>query len=118
MSIEQESHCEREKEQAWLHQNHMIESLLECGIQVYAQRLESISDTFKSENHTLCCIDEGTPFGDMRCAGSGILLEGEERRIFIKNLKEAGVKEVTSHVSCGAAGLYREKKGIIDKTTD
>ncbi|NQV89949.1 hypothetical protein HQ487_00905 [Candidatus Uhrbacteria bacterium] len=115
MSIEHKG-LHKEMEASWEEQERVIRSVLDQGIEAYTASLEGLSKAFETEDHTLCCIDEGAPFGDMRSAGSGILLEGEERTVFIQKLKDAGVKEVTSHEACGAAGLYREQKGITDKS--
>lgn len=105
-------------EHEWGEQSEVIGSILEQGMQVYADLIEGVDAAFKTKKHTLCCIDDGTPFGDMRSAGSGILMEGENRAKFIAKLKRAGVKEVTSHAGCGAAALCREKMGLTDKSID
>lgn len=115
MSIEHEG-SRQEMEAYWENQERMIRAVLQQGFEAYTASLDQSSRAFETEDHTLCCIDEGAPFGDMRSAGSGMLLEGEERVLFIKRLRSAGVKEVTSHEACGAAGLYREQKGITDKS--
>lgn len=105
-------------EQEWKKQSVILKAVLERGMQDYAGSLEGVEAAFETKDHTLCCIDEGAPFGDMRSAGSGILMEGEVRMKFISELKRAGVKEVTSHAGCGAAALYREKMGFTDKSVD
>lgn len=116
MHHEQEHAAQLELE--WRNQSATLKAIRKQGMQAYVDSLEGIEEAFESDDHTLCCIDEGTPFGDMRSAGSGILLEGEDRAKFIEELKRAGVKEVTSHTGCGAAALYREKMGITDKSVD
>lgn len=106
------------REQEWNRQSLTIEAVLSQGMQAYTDSLGGVEAAFETQDHTLCCIDEGTPQGDMRSAGSGILMEGEDRAKFIEELKRAGVKEVTSHAGCGAAALYREKMGLTDKSVD
>jgi hypothetical protein len=105
-------------EQEWVKQSATLEAIVSQGMQGYADSLEGSEAAFETKDHTLCCMDEGTPQGDMRSAGSGILMEGEDRAMFIQELKRAGVREVTSHAGCGAAALYREKMGITDKSVD
>ena len=107
-----------ETESAWHEQEAKLKAIYEHGFEAYAEKLDNAKEAFENNEHKLCCIDEGVPEGDMRAAGSGILMEGEARAEFIKKLKAAGVKEVTSHAGCGAAGLFREKMGITDKTAD
>lgn len=116
MDPEHEHQAQREQE--WEAQSETLRAILDRGMQEYTSSLEGVQASFETGNHTLCCIDEGTPFGDMRSAGSGILMEGEDRAKFIEELKRAGVKEVTSHAGCGAAALYREKMGLTDKSVD
>ncbi|MBI5370209.1 hypothetical protein HZA85_03415 [Candidatus Uhrbacteria bacterium] len=117
MSMEHE-HEAFEKEKSWKDQDAMIQQILQEGMQAYVTELEDAEQAFETSEHTLCCIDEGVPAGDMRSAGSGILLVGADRAAFIEELKKAGVKEVTSHVGCGAAALYREQRGLTDQTVD
>lgn len=116
MNHEQEHQAQLEHE--WKRQSAKLDAILNRGMQAYTDNVEGVEAAFETGEHTLCCIDEGTPFGDMRSAGSGILMEGEDRATFITNLKKAGVKEVTSHAGCGAAALYREKMRITDKSVD
>lgn len=116
MNSEHEHQAQLEHE--WKKQSVTIESLLSQRMQTYADSVEGVDGAFQTKEHVLCCIDEGTPFGDMRSAGSGILMEGGDREKFIEELKRAGVKEVTSHAGCGAAALYREKMGLTGKSVD
>lgn len=68
--------------------------------------------------HSTCaCIDEGTPFGTIRLAGSGILHPGGAEAV-AKILLEAGAKEVTSHYGCGAAERWTENNGGELKDAD
>lgn len=116
MNPEHEHQAQLEHE--WKKQSLTIEAILSQGMEAYAQSVEGVDAAFETEDHTLCCIDEGTPFGDRRSAGSGILVEGDDRATFIENLKRVGVKEVTSHAGCGAAALYREKMGLTGQSVD
>ncbi len=94
----------------------VIKRILQEGMDKYLKSLPESEKAFEEGEHKLCCIDEGTPMGDFRSAGSGILTEGEDRKAFIEALKKSGVESVTSHEGCGAAALYKEQKGITDKT--
>lgn len=68
--------------------------------------------------HSTCaCIDEGTPFGTIRLAGSGILQPGGAEAV-AKILLEAGAEEVTSHDGCGAAALWTKNNGGDEKAAD
>ena len=116
--MDQEHEHQFQLEQEWKKQSAVMDLILRDGFQSYAVSLTDAETAFETEDHTLCCIDEGTPFGDMRSAGSGILMEGQDRETFIEELKRAGVREVTSHAGCGAAVLYREKMGITNKSVD
>ena len=117
MNIEHESHAVQ-KEHEWLKGQEKISGILEQGMESYVDQMPDLENAFVEGDHTLCCMDEGVAQGDMRSAGSGILTEGPEREAFIAKLKAAGVKDVTSHEGCGAAGLYKEKHGITDMTVD
>jgi hypothetical protein len=117
MSFEQESNM-LEQEHEWVKQQQMIDAILKSGMEAYARELPDVTKAFEGEDHTLCCMDEGTPLGDMRSAGSGILTEGDERSAFFQSLKKAGIDRVKSHTGCGAAALYREQHRITDQTVD
>ena len=116
--MNQEHEHQAQLEHEWKKQSGALDVIFKNGMQAYVDSLDGVESAFETEDHTLCCIDEGTPQGDRRSAGSGILMEGEDRAKFIQELKRAGVKEVTSHAGCGAAMLYREKMGITDKSVD
>lgn len=110
-------HQER-KDEEWQKQAEVMREIFAYGMQQYANKFENFLSAFESKNQTLCCIDEGVPFGNIRSAGSGVLAEGDHRTEFLRNLKNAGVTDVKSHAGCGAAALYKEKLGITDKTVD
>lgn len=107
-----------QRESEWHNQQQTIHEILSCGIQSFVDRTENIDQVFKTNEHRLCCIDEGVQNGDMRSAGSGILSEGIGRVYLIKKLKAAEVREVTSHAGCGAVELFMKKNGITDKSID
>ena len=117
MHLESESHT-MEIESEWMKQAKTIQKILEQGFENFAAGISDIEKAFDGGEPTLCCMDEGTPMGDMRSAGSGILTSGEERQIFLAKLKASGLKDVTSNAGCGAASLYRERNNITDKTVD
>jgi hypothetical protein len=106
------------KIQEWNKQETKIAAMLKDGAQVFARRIQDFERAFGDKRKVLCCIDEGTPFGVMRSAGSGMLTKGDERAVFLRALKEAGVESVMSHAHCGAAGLYRSLNNITDKSVD
>ena len=107
-----------EKEASWMRQEKDIQAILEKGAESFMFEIPNLEVAFEGGEQTLCCMDEGTPIGDMRSAGSGILTEGEQRTAFVKALKAAGVKEVTSHAGCGAAALYRKRHGLDEMSVD
>ena len=117
MNVEHESHAVQ-KEHEWMQQQETISAILEQGMEKFVDDIPNLENAFEGQEHTLCCMDEGVPQGDMRSAGSGILTEGAQREEFIAKLRAAGIKDVTSHEGCGAAGLYRERHGITDRTVD
>ncbi|MBI5793791.1 hypothetical protein HZA87_01750 [Candidatus Uhrbacteria bacterium] len=117
MIVEHESHSVQ-KEHEWLRQQEVISKILDHGMEAYVDQIPDLEQAFDSNEHTLCCMDEGVALGDLRSAGSGILTQGAERAAFIAKLKAAGVKDIMSHEGCGAAGLYRDRHGITDKTVD
>lgn len=117
MSIEHENFV-MEKESEWMQGQKDISRILESGMEEFTNQIERVEKAFEVGEHTLCCMDEGTPMGDMRSAGAGILTQGEDRTFFIQTLKHAGVMEVKSHTGCGAAALFREQYGMTDKTID
>jgi len=111
-------HVHLQRESEWQRQHAIIHSILQSGMKEYACNIPGIHRAFECEDRTLCCIDEGTPVGNMRSAGSGILTAGDEREAFFAIHKAAGIEAVTSHTGCGAAALYRELQNITDKTVD
>ncbi|MFA6324769.1 MAG: hypothetical protein WCX46_00895 [Candidatus Paceibacterota bacterium] len=98
---------EQEKSNLFIGQQNLFDQIYKNGFQNYTQGLPSINEAF-IENHSMCCIDEGTPHG-IHSAGSGILRDKEE---VLTSFRDAGVTEITSHDGCGAAGLYAKSKGL------
>lgn len=106
------------KKEEWDKQEAIVSVMLKDGAQAVVRRVVNFERAFSDERKVLCCIDEGTPVGIMRSAGSGMLTEGEDRSEFLSALKKAGIQSVTSHAHCGAAGLYRARNSITDKSVD
>ncbi len=116
--MEKHEAIDMEKEARWLEHNAAMQKLIQEGVEAAMADIPNLEQAFVGEEPTLCCMDEGTPMGNMRSAGSGILTEGEERTAFVGALKAAGVKEVTSHAGCGAAALYRKRHGLEKMSVD
>ncbi len=79
-----------------------------------------VMTAFKQKTGCVCCMDDRTEDGQLRLAGSGILL-AEEIGIdgIVEIIKKFKVEEVTSHDDCGAAKLYSKAKGLdMDKSDD
>lgn len=97
-------------EQEWEQENGIWGKIKDKGTKEYFLNLPEIKKCFK---HTaVCaCIDEGTPFGSARVAGSGILHPAGAEAV-ARMLLEAGIKEVTSHEGCGAAALWTKNNGL------
>ena len=85
------------------------------GMDAYLTSHPELHDSFNSQNHDLCCMDERTASGSLSTPGSGILIEGEEaQNAYAERLKAAGIEGVYSHNECGAAILYAKEHGIED----
>ena len=96
----------------WRGQKALFEKIHSYGIKEYAENL-GIEKAFASQNGVVTCMDEGTPQGDFRLAGSGILLGEEDARRLLEPYVEKGiVKEITSHDECGAAKIYAVQNGF------
>ena len=98
-------------EEYW-QESHAIFSLIyRSGIRDYLESLPILSEAFKLSDHSVRCIDEGTP-GGIHIAGSGILLSTDDKQAqlesLIEKLRSAGVDGTYSHEGCGAAKLYAE----------
>jgi hypothetical protein len=102
----------------WEKQGILVDSFLVNGVKIVVSKISDLDLAFADGPRILCCMDEGVPRGTMRSAGSGMLTEGDDRAVFLNALKSAGIEGVTSHVHCGAAGLYRAEHNITDKSVD
>ena len=78
-----------------------------------------IMTAFKEKTGCVCCMDDRTEDGQLRLAGSWILLAEEIWIDWVaKILKEHNVEEVTSHDDCGAARLYSKWKWLDVSKSD
>ncbi|MDQ7023857.1 MAG: hypothetical protein Q9M97_10340 [Candidatus Gracilibacteria bacterium] len=90
------------------------------GINEYIRMLGTgVMNAFKEKTGCVCCMDDRTEDGQLRLAGSGILL-AEEIGIdgVVKIMKDFDVDEVTSHDDCGAAKLYASNKNLDISKSD
>ncbi len=98
-------------EQSWNESQPIFSKIYTAGVKNYMENLPTIGDAFYLSDHSVRCIDEGTP-GGIHMAGSGILLSTPEKDAELARIKEelmnAGVDGVYSHEGCGAAALYAE----------
>jgi hypothetical protein len=113
MNMEQHHDHEHQKAELFLEQQHTMEQIYDKGFAAYAESI-NIADAFKQHDGCMRCMDEGTP-GGFHSAGSGILRKSEE---VIEAFRKAGVKKITSHDGCGAAGLYAKSKGLDASKSD
>lgn len=111
-------------EQYWAESQTIFSKINDMGLASYMESVPNLSDAFKLEDHSVRCIDEGTP-GGIHIAGSGILLSTEDKKNelerIIEELRGAGVDGIYSHEGCGAAKLYlsglpKEEQGKKDYT--
>jgi len=78
-----------------------------------------IMTAFKEKTGCVCCMDDRTEDGQLRLAGSWILLAEEIWIDWVaKILKNHDVEEVTSHDDCWAARLYSELKWLDVSKSD
>jgi len=105
-----------EKKIAWEAENEDIKNLLSQGAQIFFRKeFPDLKHAFLDKLECVVCMDEGTAHKDIGgeaklcMAGSGILYPAsseEERVQKVANLFNVlGIKDVTSHGGCGAAGL-------------
>lgn len=112
------NHQEKETEvfeRHWQESRALFSKIYKDGLRNYLGDLPELAEAFKLEDHSVRCIDEGTP-GGIHIAGSGILLSTKERKsqleMALEELRGAGADGVYSHEGCGAAKLYWE--GLSD----
>ena len=95
-------------------QQNIMSEVYKKGFRGYVEELPNLYESFIEHDHCVRCIDEGTP-GGFHSAGSGILREKIE---VIEAFKKAGVKEITSHDGCGAAGIYAKVHNLDSSKSD
>lgn len=105
-------HHKKEAKKYWDEQLSTFEKIKEKGnIAQYIHGFANLENAFRGDDLSVCCIDEGTPYGCMRFAGS-LILHQDKAEKFSDVLKIAGVKGVYSHAGCGAAGLYAKQNNL------
>lgn len=109
-------HNEAELQKYWIEQSMILDKIKERGgMEEYVKNIPDLKKAFMPENASVSCMDEGTPYGMVRFAGSGILLK-ERKAELVTRLKEIGVDGVYSHMGCGAAKLYAKNNNLdLDK---
>ncbi|MFA7654297.1 MAG: hypothetical protein WCX97_04685 [Candidatus Magasanikbacteria bacterium] len=124
------SDIDQQKQAAWEAGNLSMRDLNNQGAQIYfSKEFPDLKHAFS--NHTTCvvCMDEGTAHKDMEegdklaLAGSGMLFPAsneDERLDKVADLMIAcGVKTITSHGGCGAAGIaYKRDFPTASPTAD
>lgn len=106
----------QEKIVAWEAKNEEIKIFLQQGAENYFKKeFPDLKRAFLSKLNCVVCMDEGTAHKDVGgeaklcMAGSGMLFPAANEEERIKKVASLfnvlGIKDVTSHGSCGAAGL-------------
>jgi len=93
---------------AWHRQTEVVDRIRRAGgfKEMFAELdAETRAKMFANKDRRVGCIDEGCDECGIRVAGSGILFKPEDKARFIEILKKEGIKTVTYHDSCGAAGV-------------
>ena len=110
------------KENAWLEQQEITNQLNKQGAQEFfsPENFPEIDSLFVEKKEKLCCIDEGVfniedESHKMALAGSGILFPADSWEKRLDRVAELcinrGIKDITSHEGCGAAGLAWKRDG-------
>lgn len=119
-----------EKMVAWNVESEEIKNLLKQGAQTYFKKeFPDLKHAFLEKLECVVCMDEGTAHKDIGgesklcMAGSGILYPAaseEERIQKVANLFNVlGIRDVTSHGACGAAGLaYKRDFSGVSATAE
>ncbi len=102
------------EEKYWQADSSKIKVILLGGMKKYAETVPGLSRAFVLSDHSLRCMDEGTPDG-IHCAGSGILLKLDDIK---KGFTEARLDGIYSHAGCGAAALYAKQQGLDAEFAD
>jgi len=98
-------------------QDGIFRAIYDKGAEEYLMSHPSMRSVFYGCNGIVSCIDEGTPHGDIRFAGSGILNE-KIREILDRERERGNLTRITSHDECGAARLFVQSKGLDISTAD
>ncbi len=106
-------HLDGLMKQEWERQNPLFQKIRETGVREYFENLPNLDKAFQLRDHSLRCIDEGTP-GGIHMAGSGILSETGALEL----AKQAKIDGVYSHEGCGAAALYAKQAGLDVSKSD
>lgn len=112
----------KKKENAWLEQQEITNRLNKQGAEEFfsPENFPEIDSIFVETKEKLCCIDEGV-FNiedyshKMSLAGSGMLFPADSWQERLNRIAELcinkGIKDITSHEGCGAAGLAWQRDG-------
>lgn len=100
--------------QEWEKQERNVLKIYALGAAAHFKKIENLNKAFQLKDHSIRCIDEGTPNG-IHMAGSGILLSEEKA---VEALKKANADGVYSHEECGAAGLYAKANSLDPAKAD
>ena len=112
----------KKKESAWLEQQEITDRLNKQGAEEFfsPENFPEINSIFVETKEKLCCIDEGVfniedKSRKMALAGSGILFPANSWQERLNRVAELcinrGIKDITSHEGCGAAGLAWQNDG-------
>ena len=115
-----ELELENKKKAAWEAGKQDMNDLVTQGSEAYFKKeFPDLKHAFSENTTCVCCMDEGVAHKDMEegdklaLAGSGILYpadtEDERLDAVAKLMIERGVKTITSHGGCGAAGLAMKR---------
>lgn len=115
---------EAQMQKEWNQQNYAMSEIFKKGVADFLAKIGV--EKAKVESHdTVCCIDEGTAHiadgeNKFAMAGSGILYPAaswSERLDKVADLYiKLGVKKITSHDGCGAAGIAWKRDGEKEET--
>lgn len=96
----------------WDEQSEILKKINEKGgMASYIKTIPNIRAAFEENDLIVCCIDEGTPYGCIRFAGS-LILNQDKPESYIEVLKNIGVQGVYSHIGCGATELFAKQNNL------
>lgn len=102
----------------WNEQSVIFEKIKSSGdFENYIKSVPDIDRAFEGRDLEVCCVDEGTPYGCMRFAGS-LILNIEHADTIVQLLQSAGVRGVYSHAGCGAVALYATQNNLDPSRVD